>query len=67
MLTRIEATLNSKPLCVLSSDPTNMEALTPSNFLTLEPSSSLPDQILEHVLISFLQHWLFMADIHSCF
>ena len=67
ILIRIETTLNSRPLCAISNDPTDLEALTPSHFLTLEPSVSLPDPSLRNVPMSKLQRWRLLADIHQCF
>jgi len=67
LLTQIEATLNSRPLCPLSNDPTDLEALTPSHFLTLEPSTSLPDPNLDNIPLSKLQRWRLVADLHRHF
>ncbi|CAI6345421.1 unnamed protein product [Macrosiphum euphorbiae] len=67
LLTQIEATLNSRPLCALSNDPSDLEALTPSHFLTLEPSTSLPDPHLENVPLSKLTRWRLITDIHRHF
>ena len=67
LLTQIEATLNSRPLCPLSNDPTDLEALTPSHFLTLEPSTSLPDPDLASVPLSKLQRWRLVTDLHRHF
>lgn len=67
LLTQIEATLNSHPLCPLSDDPTDFEALTPSHFLTLELSTSLPEPNLENVPLSKLQRWRLTTDIHRHF
>lgn len=67
LLTQIEATLNSRPLCPLSNDSDDLEALTPSHFLTLEPSTSLPDPNLENVPLSKLQRWRLITDIHRHF
>jgi hypothetical protein len=67
LLTQIEATLNSRPLCPLSDDPTDFEALTPSHFLTQEPSTSLPEPKLENVPLSKLQRWRLTTDIHRHF
>ena len=67
LLTQIEATLNSRPLCPLSNDPTDLEALTPSHFLTLEPSTSLPDPNLDSIPLSKLQRWRLVTDLHRHF
>jgi len=67
LLTQIEATLNSRPLCPLSNDPTDLEALTPSHFLTLEPSTSLPDPTLDTIPLSKLQRWRLVTDLHRHF
>lgn len=67
LLTQIEATLNARPLCALSNDPVDFQALTPSHFLTLEPSTSLPDPNLESVPLSKLQRWRLVTDMHRHF
>ncbi|XP_060875890.1 uncharacterized protein LOC132949125 [Metopolophium dirhodum] len=67
LLTKIEATLNSRPLCALSNDPKDLEALTPSHFLTLVPSTSLPDPCLENVPLSKMQRWRLVTDLHRYF
>lgn len=67
LLTQIEATLNSRPLCALSNDPTDLEALTPSHFLTLEPSTSLPNPNLMSVPLSKLQRWRLVNDLQQHF
>lgn len=67
LLAQVEATLNSRPLCALSSDPLDLEALTPSHFLTLEPPTALPDPSLRNVPLSKLQRWRLITDIHRHF
>lgn len=67
LLAQIEATLNSRPLCALSNDPDDFEALTPSHFLTLEPSASLPDLNLVNESMSKYQRWRLITDLHRHF
>jgi len=67
LLAQIEATLNSRPLCALSNDPDDFEALTPSHFLTLEPSTSLPDPNLSNESMSKYQRWRLITDLHHHF
>lgn len=67
LLTQIEATLNSRPLCPLSDDPSDLEALTPSHFLTMQPSTSFPEPNLKDIPLSKLQRWRLVNDIHRHF
>lgn len=67
LVSRIESTLNSRPLGALSSDPRDFEALTPSHFLTLMPSTAIVDPEIDHVPLSRLQRWRLIKDLHSHF
>lgn len=67
LLAQVEATLNSRPLCALSNDSLNLEALTPGHFLTLESSTALPEPSLRNVPLSKLQRWRLINDLHRHF
>lgn len=57
VLTQIEAVLNSRPLYVLSPDPSELTALTPAHFLSTAPLQCLPapnlSQEQTHLLTRF--------------
>lgn len=57
LLVQIEALLNSRPLCVLSNDPSDPEALTPSHFLNLTPLKNIPVENLEQVPLGRVQRY----------
>jgi len=67
LLIQIEVILNSRPLCALSNDTSNFEALTTSHFLTLEPSTSLLKPNIDKVLLTLLTRWRLIPDIHRHF
>jgi hypothetical protein len=67
VLVQIEAVLNSRPLCPLSSDPYDLTALTPVHILTLAPLTCLPEPNLGHVKLNRLSHWQLLQRMHQSF
>lgn len=57
LFVQIEALLNSRPLCSLSSDPNDLNVLTPGHFLVLEPLTAVPDSNLLDDQMSRLNRW----------
>lgn len=57
ILTQIEACLNSRPICQLSSDPNDPQVLTPGHFLIGAPLNSLPEPDYNHVPGNRLNRW----------
>ncbi|KAL1447599.1 hypothetical protein WDU94_003635 [Cyamophila willieti] len=69
--TQIECLLNSRPLCPLSSDPSEPSVLTPAHFLTQIPLESLPasdvlvenpnrltrHKLLDQIVQTFWKRW----------
>lgn len=68
---KIEAVLNSRPLCPLSADPNDLEAITPGHFLIGQPLNALPEypytdvklyrlsryQMLQQMTQNFWKRW----------
>lgn len=57
ILCQIEACLNSRPLCPLSSNPDSCEALTPGHFLVGQPLNLIPEPDLQHIPRNRLDQW----------
>lgn len=57
LLAQIEAILNSRPLCPLSSDPAECEYLSPGHFLIGEPLLSIPEPSLLDERLNTLDRW----------
>ncbi|XP_044764104.1 uncharacterized protein LOC123320759 [Coccinella septempunctata] len=67
VLVQIEAILNSRPLCPMSSDPNDVSALTPGHFLTLAPLSTFPEPDLSEIPLNRLSRWQLLSRLHRDF
>ncbi|CAI6350178.1 unnamed protein product [Macrosiphum euphorbiae] len=69
VLHKIEATLNSRPLGALSSDPNDLAPLTAGHFLTMGPPASIPQPYThDHPLAYTLrQRWTLVQQIQLHF
>lgn len=67
VLVQVEAILNSRPLCQLSSDPNDLSVLTPGHFLSLEPLTAIPDPDLTHLNLNHLKRWQLLQRFHQDF
>lgn len=56
-LTQVEAVLNSRPLCLLTEDSNDLQALTLAHSLIGSTLTSIPEPSLETVKISHLSRW----------
>lgn len=54
---QVEACLNSRPLCLLSSDPSDLKALTPGHFLTGDSLVAIPEPDVTATPMNRLNRW----------
>ncbi|XP_061391232.1 uncharacterized protein LOC133326618 [Musca vetustissima] len=66
-LTEIEAILNSRPISPMSSDPSDLEALTPGHFIIGCSMRSLPELDLSSKNVNNLDHWAQITKIKQHF
>lgn len=64
---KVEAVLNSRPLCPISSDPNDLEALTPGHFLIGCPLTSLPEYPFVNVPANRLSRFELLQQISQSF
>ncbi|XP_062712285.1 uncharacterized protein LOC115269273 [Aedes albopictus] len=57
VLSQVEACLNSRPVCALSSNPDSYEALTPGHFLVGQPLNLIPEPGVRHIPVNRLDRW----------
>lgn len=67
VLVQVEAILNSRPLCPISSDPDDLSVLTPGHFLTLEPLTCVPDPDLTTLPTNHLTRWQLLQRLQQDF
>lgn len=67
LLAQIEAVLNSRPLCALSTDPNDFEVLTPGHFLIHRPLNAVPAPDLTDIPISRIKRLKLVDLLHQSF
>lgn len=67
VLTQIEANLNSRPLCSLTSDPEDSTALTPGHFLIGAPIRNHAEPSLLNTHENRLNRWQFVQQLSQHF
>lgn len=67
LLARIEAVLNSRPLCPLSSDPSDFQPLTPGHFIIGRPLTALPEPSFDDRPLSALRRFQLIQAISQRF
>jgi len=67
LLSQVEASLNSRPLTPLSSDPNDYGILTPGHFLTGDSLTSLPQPDLTQLKPHHLDRWQYVQRIFQHF
>ncbi|XP_013181615.1 PREDICTED: uncharacterized protein LOC106127873, partial [Papilio xuthus] len=64
---KIEAVLNSRPLCPVSSDPNDLEVLTPGHFLIGGPLTALPEYPFTETPLNRLTRFELLQQLSQSF
>lgn len=67
LLVQIEASLNSRPLCPLTDDPTDLSVLTPAHFLIGEPTNIVTEPSLLDLKTNRLNRWQHIQQMFQHF
>ncbi|CAG7823797.1 unnamed protein product, partial [Allacma fusca] len=67
LLIQIEACLNSRPLCPLSTSPDDLSALTPGHFLVGRPLIAISEPDYTKLKINRLSRWQLLQQLHQHF
>jgi Pao retrotransposon peptidase/Family of unknown function (DUF5641)/Protein of unknown function (DUF1759)/Putative peptidase (DUF1758)/Integrase zinc binding domain len=67
VLAQIEAIINSRPLCPISSDPSDLSCLTPSHFLIGDVLTSYPERDVSDIPDNRLSFWKLGSKIRQHF
>lgn len=67
LLTKISACINSRPLTPMSTDPTDLTALTPSHFMSTRPIVSPLEPNLADIPLNRLSAWQRIARLQQDF
>lgn len=67
VLSKIEACLNSRPLCAMSEDPDDLEILTSGHFLIGRSLLSIPESSCLDLRDHVLQRWKYLQKLSQTF
>lgn len=67
LLTEVEACVNSRPLCDISTDATDLSILTPGHFLVGEPLRAIPEPEGQRFSGNLQQRWQLVSTIRQHF
>lgn len=67
VLAEVEAVMNSRPLCKLNGDPSDLTALTPGHFLIGTPLTAIPDRDISSIPENRLSSWTKCVQIKQHF